>query len=433
MQRIDGGFGFWPHAHASDLFGTADAVRALAAASRGGIDTNGLPSKAKPYLVRALADPSSVAKWCTSRSCTLPARFEMLRALAAMGDRRTDFLQNIYEGRHELTLAKQIELAVFLQQTPGWRSQAGALAAELAQHVYVTGRYANVQPQNVWSGSLVDAQASYLELLTARGAPAAEQDRALQALIAQECRCGWPGLDDTAAALEGIAAYAAVQPAHANVAVTVEVDGNSVGGAHFDHTSAPADTFAVNDLRPGSHTIVLRKSGFGTLHYLLSYTHALASDAPGRLSGLRVRRTVRRANLETPITTIDIAPQGEPLDFPAGDVYDIAVQVIADHPVDRVLITDPLPAGFEALDTSFLTTAAYYQPLSDDWQIDYQQIYRDRVVALAQHLDPGVYTLHYLARSVTPGEFLWPGTSAYLLNAPEQFGRAAFRRILIGG
>ncbi|HLI95513.1 MAG TPA: MG2 domain-containing protein, partial [Candidatus Baltobacteraceae bacterium] len=433
MQRIDGGFGFWPHAHASDLFGTADAVRALVAASQAGIDTNGLPAKAKPYLVRALADPSGAAKWCTDRSCTLSARFEMLRALAAMGDRRTDFLQNIYDGRRDLALAEQIELAVFLQRTPGWRAQADALTAEVSQHVYVTGRYANIQPENVWSGSLVEAQASYLELLASRGAPAADQDRALQALVAQACKCGWPGLDDTAAALQGVAAYAAAQRTHPNFTATLEVDGKPAGNAHFAGMNAAAHTFTLRDPAAGSHTIVLRKSGSGTLHYLLSYTYALASDSPGRLSGLRVRRTIRQANVQTPLATIDVAPQADPLTFPAGEVYDVSVQVIADHPVDRVLISDPLPAGFEALDTSFLTTAAYYQPLSDDWQIDYQQIYRDRVVAFAQHLDPGVYTLHYLARSVTPGEFLWPGTSAYLLNAPEQFGRAAFRRVDIGG
>ena len=66
------------------------------------------------------------------------------------------------------------------------------------------------------------------------------------------------------------------------------------------------------------------------------------------------------------------------------------------------MITDPLPAGFEALDTSFQTTASYYQPLTQAWEIDYQQVYQDRVTAYAQHLDPGVYMLHYLVRSVTP-------------------------------
>lgn len=432
MQRIDGGFGFWPHARASDLFGTADAVRALAYASANGVDTNGLLGKVKPYLVRALADPSSAAKWCSSRACMLSARFQMLRALAAMGDRRTDFLQTIYDGRGDLALAQQVQLAVYLQQTSGWRAQADALAAQLAQRVYLTGRYANLQPQNVWSGSMVEAQAAYLQLLAARIVPAADRDRALQALVAQQCKCGWPGLDDTAAALQAVVAYTAAQHTVPNFSAHVELDGKPAGRAHFAGFNAPAHTFTLRGLSPGSHTLVLRKSGAGALHYLLSYTYALAPDAPGRLAGLRVRRTIRPANVQTALATVDIAPQADPLTFPAGNVYDMAVQVIVDHPVDRVVITDPLPAGFEALDTSFQTTAAYYQPLSDDWQIDYQQIYRDRVTAFAQHLDPGVYTLHYLARSVTPGEFLWPGTSAYLLNAPEQFGRAAFRSVHVG-
>jgi hypothetical protein len=69
--------------------------------------------------------------------------------------------------------------------------------------------------------------------------------------------------------------------------------------------------------------------------------------------------------------------------------------------------------------------------LTQAWQIDYQQIYQDRITAYAQHLDPGVYMLHYLVRSVTPGEYLWPGASAYLLNAPEEFGRSAFRSVKV--
>lgn len=432
MQRIDGGFGFWPHARSSDMFGSADAVRAVAYAAANGVNVpGGLLAKAKAYVVRALADPAGAAKWCKSRGCLLSARLEMLRALAALGDRRTDFLQSIYDRRNDLAFAQKVELALYLQQTSGWRSQADALASEISQEVYLTGRYATLQPQDLWSGSPAEAQAAYLQLLSVRGASAADRDRALQALLAQKCTCGRPGLDDTAAALHGIVAYAAAQHAAPHFTAGIDVDGKPAGSASFNGFGAPAHTFMLRSLSAGSHTIILRKNGAGTLHYVLSYTYAVPADAPGRLSGLRVRRTIRPANLQTALATMDIAPQPNPLTFPAGNVYDVAVQVITDHPVDRVVITDPLPAGFEALDTSFQTTAAYYQPLSDDWQIDYQQIYRDRVTAFAQHLDPGVYTMHYLVRSVTPGEYLWPGTSAYLLNAPEQFGRAAFRRLVI--
>ncbi len=434
MQRIDGGFGFWPHARASDMFSSAQAVRDLAYAQASGVDVpSSALAKAKAYLERALADPHTVAKWCDADNCKTAARFSMLRALAAVGDRRTDFLQSIYENRAQLGTAERTQLALYLQQTPGWSSQANTLAAELAQNVYQTGRYANAQGSNLWSGSPAQAQAAYVQLLAARGAPSPDQDRALQALVAQQCKCGWPGLEDTAAALRGILAYAQAQHGAPDFLAQVSIDGKPSGSARLRGFTGPAHTFTFKDLKAGSHTVVLRKRGNGTLHYVLSYAYSLGADSPGRLAGLRVRRTIRAVNEPTTLATVDIASQAQPLTFAPGNVYDIAVQVITDHPVDRVVITDPLPAGFEALDTSFQTTAAYYQPLSSDWRIDYQQIYRDRVTAFAQHLDAGVYTLHYLARSVTPGDFLWPGTSAYLLNAPEEFGRSAFRMVHVGG
>ena len=141
-------------------------------------------------------DPARADKTCTTLACRTSLRLAALRALAAAGDRRTDFLQSIFAQRANLGLAEEAALGVFLQQTPGWRSQADTVASELSQRVYLTGRYANVQPPGPWYGSLPQAQAAYLELLVARGASAEDQDRALRALVAQSCRCGWPSLGD---------------------------------------------------------------------------------------------------------------------------------------------------------------------------------------------------------------------------------------------
>ncbi len=46
-------------------------------------------------------------------------------------------------------------------------------------------------------------------------------------------------------------------------------------------------------------------------------------------------------------------------------------------------------------------------------------------MAYGDSLQPGVYNLHYLVRSVTPGTFLYPGTEVHLQYAPEEFGRSA--------
>ncbi|HEV2262409.1 MAG TPA: Ig-like domain-containing protein [Candidatus Rubrimentiphilum sp.] len=431
LQRMDGGFAFWPNGNSSDAFASAQTLRTLGYARAIGVSVpQATISRASSYVAGVLADPARADKSCTDSSCTLPLRLAALRALGAAGDRRTEFLQSIFAQRKTLGTAEEAELGVYLQQTPGWGAETDTVARDLAQRVYVTGRYANIQPSSAWYGSLVQAQAAYLEFLVARAARAEDRDRALRALLQQQCRCGWPALSDAAAALEAIVAYSSTESRPPDFTVSAAVDGKTLNTAHLQAYAA-RQNWVIRSLARGSHTLMLRKTGSGTLHYVVSYDYRLDANAPGRLSGLRVIRTVHPANQQSILATMDIGALQNPFSFPAGNVYDVGLEIAVDHPVDGVIISDPLPAGFEPLDTSFQTTAAYYQPLAQSWQIDYQQIYSDHISAYAQHLDPGVYTLHYLVRSVTPGQYLWPGATASLLDAPEQFGRTAFSSIQI--
>jgi alpha-2-macroglobulin len=160
------------------------------------------------------------------------------------------------------------------------------------------------------------------------------------------------------------------------------------------------------------------------MHYLAAYRYRLQGDQPGRFNGLRVTRTIRPANQPEVLKQMGLRLVGEPLAVDAGQVFDIGLEVITDHPVDHVIITDPLPAGLEAVDTSFQTSTPYFQPQMDSWQVGYQTIHNDRIEAYGDRLEAGVYSLHYLVRSITPGTFLWPGAEVHLQYAPEEFGRS---------
>ncbi len=52
-------------------------------------------------------------------------------------------------------------------------------------------------------------------------------------------------------------------------------------------------------------------------------------------------------------------------------------------------------------------------------------------MASGDRLEPGVYSLHYLVRSVTPGTFLWPGAQVHPQYAPEEFGRLADSTLIV--
>jgi alpha-2-macroglobulin len=436
-QRGDGGFGGYVNASASDPFTTASALDALLFARARGVGvSSGAINRGVSFMAQALANPGRF-KWCNDALCKAQLRFEALWTLAQAGHPRNDFLSDIVAQSNSLDSATQIRLARFLLKTPGWQSQGAAMADRLQQTLYVTGRYATANLSSPWSwlGSLVDAQSQMLQLLIERHAPPEQSDGAVRALVAQQCRCGWPTTDDTAAALTALSAYAATERLRPVTATAMAGD-RVIGRAQFGTTaSSQTFTMAASSLQTGVPIVILSSSK-APVHYTLLYTYPVPSNAPGEFAAFRVIRTiadpsVASATSAASLATMDLAAPTAHFEAPAGRVFDVGVRTIVDHPVDRLVIEDPLPAGFEAVDTSFRTTLQAIVPQSDSWQIDATQIYRDRVVAYAQHLDPGVYDVHYLVRSVTPGEFAWPGARAYLQAAPEQFGRSASTRLKV--
>jgi alpha-2-macroglobulin len=436
-QRDDGGFGGFAGASESDPFATAGAVGALSFARAHGVRVDsGAAAKAAAFLSRVLANPG-IFKWCASgATCKAQLRFAALWALATQGPPRTDFLSDIVAQSDNFDSATQIRLARYLLRAPGWQIRGATMAAELQQTVYVTGRYA-VANQSGWSwlGSRVQAQSEMLQLMLERHEPAEEVAGAVRALVAQQCRCGWPTSNDTASAVMALSAYAATEKLAPRTA-TASVGDQTIGTATFGSTaSSRTFTVAASSLPANMPLrVALRQAQgdtkIGAVHYIVLYTYPVPPDAPGELAALRVMRILSDPGVATsgkiapPLATMDIAA-ASPVSVVAGRVFDVGVRTIVDHPVDRLIIDDPLPAGFEAVDAAFRTTLQAIVPQSNSWQIDTSQIYRDRVVAYASHLEPGVYELHYLVRSVTPGAFAWPGARAYLRDAPEQFGRSA--------
>ncbi|WP_158680452.1 hypothetical protein [Nostoc sp. 'Lobaria pulmonaria (5183) cyanobiont'] len=61
----------------------------------------------------------------------------------------------------------------------------------------------------------------------------------------------------------------------------------------------------------------------------------------------------------------------------------------------------------------------------------YPQQKSDGIIAYADHLEPEVYSLHYLVRSMTPGAFSWFAAQIHLQYVLEEFGRIAGLTLLL--
>lgn len=433
LQRPDGGFASYPQQQQSDPFVTPYAAQAIASAlnafptnSSAQFDPEAV-NRLKTYLDQLLADPGQY-DFCKDPHCKDRVRLETLLALEALGDRRNVFLSDLYQRYSQMDIVAQLKLARYLSLFPEWQQASATLTEQLQETVYQTGRSATVNlPQSWnWLDSPTIAQAQALRLMIARPTSPEVRDRFLQGLLSQRRNGTWGNTYANAEALAALVEYSQLEVNPPNFTAIVELAGKSLINTQFQTYQTPAThlTVPMSDLPAGQHNLTLRKQGQGNLHYLAAYRYRVQGNPAGQFSGLSISRQIRPANQTEVLKQMRLFDTDEPLTVKAGQVFDIGLEIITDHPVDHVIITDPLPAGFEAVDASFQTATPALQAQVDSWQIGYQTIYRDRVVAYGDRLNPGVYTLHYLVRSVTPGAFLYPGAEVHLQYAPEEFGRA---------
>ena len=107
-----------------------------------------------------------------------------------------------------------------------------------------------------------------------------------------------------------------------------------------------------------------------------------------------------------------------------------------------VAVTDPLPAGFEAVESWFATTARDLAAQQDaqesggdesaEWQrwflrggFDRVERHDDRVNLFATRLSAGTHEFSYIARATTAGTFRTAPAHAEEMYEPEVFGRTA--------
>ena len=436
LALADGGFAEWPGAKKSEVYSTAFVATQLVQARSAGSSVEPDLAHALGYLRKALADPygiESVPK--TDDVEAAEVRLEALETLGSAGDVRNDFLSDIWAAREKFGYYERIELARLLLRLPDWKTRGIALRDELFTQVNLGARHATVDVRGDFGESETAGQAQTLGLAIASGTQEEDVDRILESLLALRHDGRWGCPCDDAEAMNALVSYAAqdARPPdfHATARVPSRVPRTIAHTFSGYRVTTTTDTIAMDDLARGRGSVALEKSGRGTLHYAVALRYRVPDAVPGIYQGLRIDRIVRAAGTTGVLHAYGLAIPAGPTTVGAGLVFDVEDRVVVDHPVENVLVTDPLPAGFEAVDQSFRTSPPAAGMGDDGLAVDYQSIYRNHVISFVRHLDPGAYAIHYLVRSVTPGTFAWPGATAALQYEPEEFGRTAVTQLIV--
>lgn len=280
-------------------------------------------------------------------------------------------------------------------------------------------------------------QADFLALLAATHADPELVDRALTGLLATERDGSWGWVGNDADSLDAIADAAAGEGPLPDFSAQAAIGAVQLRTSFFGYRRTQfSHTIPLGALPRPSGDLALAKDGPGTLHYAATLRYDLYGAQAGRYAGLRVDRFVRLSNAQPIVAAFSLAVPGAAFTLTEGAVYDVEVRIVSDHDVDRVVLTDPLPAGVDPIDESLAIASQVDRSGGDRagwgawywwrwWTPDYVSASRERVVAYFAHLPAGAHSIHYLVRVAVPGHFWWPGATARLERVPEDFGRSA--------
>jgi alpha-2-macroglobulin len=446
-QRGDGGFGMWPESDESSDWVTPYTLWVLHEARQSGAPVpQAALDRGREYLRR----------WLAKNIETQPAAAAFaVDALATLGAPDHGYMEKLWQRREELpTFSRGLLLHALVLGKSKDEKPRDLLARELENALRITGNIAKVV-ENVGDeyAALMDSPtrttAIVLRALLAYRPNHELGSRLARGLLQARQRGAWRSTQETAFSLIGLDAYRRAQeqttPNFQATArwgergiLSLEAEGKGLFSARGE--------LGMAALQGAADTAVLiEKEGSGTLFYELRLRYARKTPPSTALdNGFFVQKTLRAvkaAELGAALATI---PETGSTRFAAGDIVIADLVLVAPTPSNYVVLDDPLPAGFEAIDTSLTTTEGYLSdagPAPDDDPADRRdaiahrrafnyawhrrELRDDRALFFIDHLPAGMLHFRYLARATTLGTFVVPPTKAEEMYEPETFGRTA--------
>jgi uncharacterized protein YfaS (alpha-2-macroglobulin family) len=189
----------------------------------------------------------------------------------------------------------------------------------------------------------------------------------------------------------------------------------------------------------GPRPLAVSREGVGTLHYTARLRYAVDRlFQEGLDAGIQIARRYE--------PYAENGPRPAATSYQAGDLVRVTLTLRLTQERRFVAVTDPLPAGFEAVETWFDTTTARLAGSTrdsssrdlgadagdDSWMswwrhggFDHVERHDDRVQLFATRLAEGLHEFSYVVRATTAGTFRTAPAHAEQMYEPEVFGRTA--------
>jgi uncharacterized protein YfaS (alpha-2-macroglobulin family) len=447
FQCSNGGFSYWAgDCHFTSPYLTAYLLHVFKTAVDQKYEVDrGMRDRAYTYLERHLGDPPPTNEgWWPSYTAW---QAFAAKVLVEGGRNQDSNLTRLYSYRDRMPVFGLAFLHDALTTRGGTSAEATARIADLRRRmgnaILPEAGSAHVEelkdPYLLWFwSSNVRSTAIVLNSLVKSKAGDAPIRQLVRWMMAVRKDGRWGNTQENAFAMEALVAYYRVYestPPDFRAAITLGTDNiarQEFKGRSTASTKSELPMAKVLAQGPAGSTrpLTFTREGTGTLFYSTRLRYAadrLFQDVLD--NGIRIERSY------APYVESGTRPAAT--SFRAGDLVRVTLTFSLTKERRFVAVTDPLPAGFEPVESWFATTAAALAQeqdrqvgQADDWLawwrrggFDRVERFDNRVQLFATRLSEGRHEFTYIVRATTAGTFRTAPARAEEMYEPEVFGR----------
>ncbi len=448
LQKQDGGWGWWANDDSRPTL-TAYALLALYNAKQAGFAVDAdVMNRAEQYLTRYFERPLDA-----KQPYTYNERAFVIYVLTEMGRNYTSRSVTLFDQRANLGLYGKAFLMMAMQKLKLQQAQTlqGELTAAAIQSA--TGTHWEETTNDYYTMNTNTRTTALVIMALARTGAGANTSpllpNAVRWLMVARRQGHWETTQETAWSVLGLTEYMqSTGELQGNYSYQVQFNGKSIGNGQVNKSNvdqAQELKVAIKDMltTAANELVITRGAGDGRLYYSAYLNYYLpVENLPALNKGIIVARQYEAVNPQTLKPTGTIINSAK-----VGDYVQVTLTIIAPNDLHYLVLEDPLPAGFEAVDTTLKTSSAAAQgpqlekqaPAGyERWFHPYwyywanSEVRDDRVAAFATYLGRGTYEYTYMMRASVTGEFRALPAQAWEMYFPDVFGRSTGTTVTVG-
>lgn len=456
FQCPSGGFAFWPgECMTVSPYLTSYVLHVYHVAVGLKYDVNTtVVDAANTYLERELAEkpPTNEGWWPAYTAWESFA----VKVLAENGRNQDSNINRLYTYLDRMP----VFALAYLHDAMVAKSETGARLAELrrrmANAVLPEAGSVHVEelsdPYLLWFwNSNIRSTSVVLDTLVHAGDAAPEVNGMVRWLMASRKNGRWGNTQENAWAMQALVDYYRKYESQVpNFTAMVKLGTEDLVRQSFKGRSTqatvkdvPMAQLAATSAAGSTRDLTVTRDGDGTLFYAARLTYAPdVATLAARDEGFHLQRQYGVLTDGRAASTGSGQAGAAATTFNAGDL--VRVTLSLDLPKERrfVAVTDPVPAGFEPVESWFATTARDVVKTDDEdsgavtWQdwwrrgtFDHVERHDDQVLLFATRLSEGHHEFSYVVRATTSGSFQIAPARVEAMYEPEIFGRTATQTV----